>query len=209
MDAQHPTNGQATDQRRTNDQANGQPTTGQPTSKPTDQRVTVADAAVFLGISEDAVRSRLKRGTLRRETGEDGTVFVVLGSDRPASNQRPTNDQPTNQQADRPTTSQQTHGRRDRGGDSETDRDELVEVLRDEVAHLRTQLDRERDASAELRRIVAGLVQRVPELEAAPEPRDTPMTGSVDAGRGDVPSEAQESSQRRSWLYRFFFGQSS
>jgi hypothetical protein len=44
----------------------------------------------------------------------------------------------------------------DAGG--ERYRDELLEVLRDEVSRLRDQLDRERDASAELRRIVAGLV---------------------------------------------------
>jgi|GEM_PF-1042221 hypothetical protein len=180
------------------DQTNGQPTTDQPTSKTTDQRVTVADAALLLGISEDAVRSRLRRGTLRRETGGDGTVFVMLGTDRPASNQRPTADRLINQQNDRQTTAQQIDGHDDRGGGSETDRDELVEALRDEVTHLREQLDRERDASAELRRIVAGLVQRVPELEAAPEPRNAPKMASESTVDGDVPPEPE----RVSWLRR-------
>ena len=180
------------------DQTNVQPTTDQPTSKTTDQRVTVADAALLLGISEDAVRSRLRRGTLRRETGGDGTVFVVLGTDRPASNQRPTDDRLTNQQNDRQTAGQPIDGHVDRRGGSETYRDELVEALRDEVAHLRDQLDRERDASAELRRIVAGLVQRVPELEAAPEPRNAPKTASESTVNSDVPSEPE----RVSWLRR-------
>ena len=47
------------------------------------------EAAILLGLSEDAVRSRLKRGTLRKEKGADGTVFVVLGGetgDRPTAN---------------------------------------------------------------------------------------------------------------------------
>lgn len=184
--------------RSTVDQTNVQPTTDQPTSKTTDQRVTVADAALLLGISEDAVRSRLRRGTLRRETGGDGTVFVVLGTDRPASYQRPTDDRLTNQQNDRQTAGQPIDGHVDRRGGSETDRDELVEALRDEVAHLRDQLDRERDASAELRRIVAGLVQRVPELEAAPEPRNAPKTASEGRVDGDVPPEPE----RVSWLRR-------
>ena len=185
--------------RPTVDQTNVQPTTDQPTSETTDQRVTVADAALLLGISEDAVRSRLRRGTLRRETGGDGTVFVVLGTDRPASNQRPTDDRLTNQQNDRQTAGQPIDGHVDRRGGSETYRDELVEALRDEVAHLRDQLDRERDASAELRRIVAGLVQRVPELEAAPEPRNAPKTASEGTVNGDdVPSEPE----RVSWLRR-------
>ena len=185
--------------RSTVDKTNVQPTTDQPTSETTDQRVTVADAALLLGISEDAVRSRLRRGTLRRETGGDGTVFVALGTDRPASNQRPTDDRLTNQQNDRQTAGQPIDGHVDRRGGSETYRDELVEVLRDDVAHLRDQLDRERDASAELRRIVAGLVQRVPELEAAPEPRNAPKTASEGmANSDDVPSEPE----RVSWLRR-------
>jgi predicted ArsR family transcriptional regulator len=185
--------------RLTVDQTNVQPTTDQPTSETTDQRVTVADAALLLGLSEDAVRSRLRRGTLRRETGRDGTVFVVLGTDRPASYQRPTDDRSTNQQNDRQTAGQSIDSPVDSRGGSETYRDELVEALRDEVAHLRDQLDRERDASAELRRIVAGLVQRVPELEAAPEPRNAPKTASEGmANSDDVPSEPE----RVSWLRR-------
>ena len=185
--------------RSTVDQTNVQPTTDQPTSKTTDQRVTVADAALLLGISEDAVRSRLRRGTLRRETGGDGTVFVVLGTDRPASYQRPTDNRSTNQQNDRQTAGQSIDSHVDSRGGSETYRDELVEALRDELAHLRDQLDRERDASAELRRIVAGLVQRVPELEAAPEPRNAPKTASEGmVNSDDVPSEPE----RVSWLRR-------
>ncbi len=185
--------------RLTVDQTNVQPTTDQPTSETTDQRVTVADAALLLGLSEDAVRSRLRRGTLRRETGRDGTVFVVLGTDRPASYQRPTDNRSTNQQNDRQTAGQSIDSHVDSRGGSETYRDELVEALRDEVAHLRDQLDRERDASAELRRIVAGLVQRVPELEAAPEPRNAPKTASEGmANSDDVPSEPE----RVSWLRR-------
>jgi hypothetical protein len=185
--------------RLTVDQTNVQPTTDQPTSETTDQRVTVADAALLLGLSEDAVRSRLRRGTLRRETGRDGTVFVVLGTDRPASYQRPTDNRSTNQQNDRQTAGQSIDSHVDSRGGSETYRDELVEALRDELAHLRDQLDRERDASAELRRIVAGLVQRVPELEAAPEPRNAPKTASEGmVNSDDVPSEPE----RVSWLRR-------
>ena len=44
-------------------------------------RVTVREAAVLLGISPEAVRARLRRGTLERETGDDGSVYVVLSPD--------------------------------------------------------------------------------------------------------------------------------
>ena len=60
---------------------------------------------MLLGLSEDAVRSRLKRGTLRKETAKDGTVLVVLETgDSPET--RPTDqrtsplDQTTNQLPD-------------------------------------------------------------------------------------------------------------
>jgi|SRR5215210_3583322 len=189
--------------RPTSDQTYGQPTTDESTSKPTNQRVTVADAALLLGISEDAVRSRLRRGTLRREKGSDGTVLVVLGTDRPSTNQRPTDDRQRDRQDDQPTTDHVTDAAENPAGDHY--RDELLEVLRDEVSHLRDQLDRERDASAELRRIVAGLVQRVPELEAAPEPRDAPVRPPEDPGKGDV-FQDQNEPQQRSWWRRIFEG---
>jgi hypothetical protein len=41
-----------------------------------EQRLTLSDAAQVLGTSKDAVRMRVKRGTLRSEKGEDGRVYV-------------------------------------------------------------------------------------------------------------------------------------
>lgn len=46
------------------------------------------------------------------------------------------------------------------------------------------------------------------ELEALREARDVPETALGNADKGDVPTEPQEISQRRSWLHRFFFGPS-
>src|ERR671911_115292 len=43
-------------------------------------------------------------------------------------------------------------------------------------------------------------------LERPPEPRDVPETVPEGTARGEVPPEAQEATQRRSWLHRFFFG---
>jgi hypothetical protein len=63
----------------------GEDRTGQPNA--TNQRVTVSEAAEALGITPEAVRMRIKRGTLRSER-QAGRVFVLLGSEQPA-------DQPT------------------------------------------------------------------------------------------------------------------
>ncbi len=62
-----------------------------------------------------------------------------------------------------PTNGQPTTGR-------STDQIALVEM----VEVLRQQLAEEREANQENQRIIADLVQRVPELEPAPGPRETP-----------------------------------
>ena len=41
-----------------------------------ERRVHLSEAADLLGVSKDAVRMRVKRGTLRSEKGEDGRVYV-------------------------------------------------------------------------------------------------------------------------------------
>jgi len=41
-------------------------------------RLTVQDAARRLGVSEDAIRKRVTRGTLEHAEGEDGRVYVYL-----------------------------------------------------------------------------------------------------------------------------------
>ncbi len=137
---------------------NDQPANAHPTDPTTDRRVTVAQAAVLLGLSEDAIRSRLKRGTLSKEKDADGTVFVVLDGGRPTTNgDRPMTDQTTDQSA---LALMQAH----------------LDSLGEQLTYSRYQLDQEREANRENRRIIAGLVQRVPELGPAHEPRDVPET---------------------------------
>ena len=118
----------------------------------TSDRLTVAEAARLLGLSAEAVRMRIKRGTLASEK-VGSTVYVLLDTD------------PTRSNADKTT---------DRTAETTTDQTSLVEVLRDQVAYLREQLDQEREANRENRRIIAGLVQHVPGLEAPPDPQESP-----------------------------------
>ena len=51
-----------------------------------DRLATVVEAADILGITPDAVRSRLRRGTLKPspERGEDGEVLVIMPAPRSA-----------------------------------------------------------------------------------------------------------------------------
>jgi len=154
------------------------------------RRVTVPEAADILGTTTDAVRSRMRRGKLRREEGEDGTVYVLLDGN--------VHDSPTTAKDGRET-GNQTVG----NGRETVDDGPLVERMASEIDHLRGQLEEAHAANRENRRIIAALTQRIPELEA---PQEAPLTPSEDAGNGKVGAEAQEPSERRSWLYRFFFG---
>jgi len=147
-----------------------------------EHRVTLTEAAELLGTSRDAIRMRVKRGTLRSEKGEDGRRYVFVDPSR----DRATN---ANTQAE------------DEGSPTATP----LEELREQVGYLREQLRREQDAHAEARRIIAGLVQRVPELEAArdptppQEPSESDLTATDPTARGDVPDDrrSQEAQEPR------------
>jgi hypothetical protein len=146
-------------------------------------RLTVPEAAQALGISPEAVRNRLSRGTLD-SAKEDGTVYVLLEADMVRHTDDVSHDIP---------------------GDAEaliTAKDETIRVLRE-------QLEAEREASAELRRIVAGLVQRVPELEAAPEPQESPKSAGAapetpDTAEPRSTTEEQQEPTSRPWWRRMF-----
>ena len=47
------------------------------------RRVTLREAADILGVSKEAVRKRVLRGTLPSDTGEDGRRYVYLPVDHP------------------------------------------------------------------------------------------------------------------------------
>jgi hypothetical protein len=75
----------------------------------------------------------------------------------------------------------------------------VVEVLReqvaevhDQVAYLRELLEAEREANRENQCIIAGLVQRVPELEPARGPRESDISASEERGERDAPSEEEK-----------------
>ena len=143
------------------------------------RRYTVAEAAEALGVSQAAIRSRIHRETLDTER-VDGTVYVLLSSEQIAHH-------------------------------SDEKSLDVVELLREQSADLREQLSvlheqlaAEREANRENRRIIAGLVQRVPELVAASEPRESAVTASEEQSKGTVPPDAAEGEMKRSWWQRLF-----
>jgi hypothetical protein len=82
-------------------------------------------------------------------------------------------------------------------------RDELVDELRDRVRRLEQDLDtRDRELS-EMRRLLAGALERIPELEAAQEPRDARETPTEGEPGTETPA-GDTGEPRLSWWRRLF-----
>src|SRR5215207_5386207 len=108
-------------------------------------RMTVAEAARALGISESAVRKRVKRGTLEHERTPDGRLIVYL-------NNAATSETGRDQILD---------------GSYDVRIEHYVRGLEDRVEDLRNELDQERGANRENKLIIAALEERISELEAS------------------------------------------
>jgi hypothetical protein len=128
------------------------------TRQPPRPRLTVSQAAEALGVTVDAVRSRIKRRTIDH-VREGGRIYVLLDASRAGTRAATSTDRPTDQGDDQ--------GEQD--SPPATYQDELVEELRDRVRALE-------DANRENRRIIAALTSRIPELQASSETRDVPET---------------------------------
>ena len=132
--------------------------------------VSLKEAAVRLGISPDATRKRLERGTLQGEK-RGGRRRAILGPDARADDDQDatvdacvdTGRTPSDATLDSLST--------------------LVETLRSESAYLRATLDAEIEARRRADHLVAGLMERLPELAAITE---TPQERDPSPLRGDV-----------------------
>jgi hypothetical protein len=148
----------------------------------------VGEAAHELGISTDAVRKRIARGSLRSDR-EDGHVRVWLDV-----------------------------GGTEAGREAQVDGEALVEVLQDHISDLRVQLEAEREARRRADTIIAQLTQanaalaaKVPELEAAESREDAAeepaeATHTPAPGQGTTPHTDEPRSSRQPWWRRVFGG---
>ncbi len=159
-------------------------------------RVTVQEAAVRLGVKDDAVRKRIQRGTLEHEKGPDGRVYVYLDTAEDASYAGQSNGTAWD-------------GTKDTAYD--TSQDALLASLQDQVEYLRSVLQEERDARrradmiiAQLSQANASLAERVPELEAPQQPEDGRERAEPRSNGGGSQEAAEGPEGRVSWWRRFF-----
>jgi hypothetical protein len=150
-------------------------------------RVSVQETAEHLGTTVDAIRKRVQRDTIPHEKDESGRVWILLDAD-----------------TTRHATVRDTAGRR-----QDHESGPLISEMRGRIEDLREQLDAERQAHAEARRIIAGLVERIPAIEAPQEASEASETVEEEeperAGPRPATGEAQEGIQRP-WWRRVFGG---
>ena len=151
-------------------------------------RVSVAEAARRLGVSQDAIYKRIKRETIPWEKGADDKTYVWI-EEQDAS-------------IDSPASST------DRRYDSSTDQstDPLLDELRDRIRFLEAELEDRKDEARRKDTVIMSLTQRIPELEAPapPETQRSPETAEEEAGRGDLPQGPRHPVERPSWWRRWF-----
>jgi hypothetical protein len=159
------------------------------------ERVTVPEAAERLGISENALRKRVQRDTVQWDRDDDGRVFVYLS---PAGTAKAAD------QADDYAT--------DYAGDQPGFPVELVDSLQEQVGYLRGALETRDKELAEMRRLLAGALERIPAIEPPPdtptpntpgEPRESTVTYSDEQG-SDADHPEDGGAEKRSWWKRFF-----
>jgi hypothetical protein len=139
------------------------------------ERFTIAQAATLLGTSRDAIRQRIRRGTLRSEKA-DGKWYIYLAEESAAAETSGT-DGLDNVPSDHPSIVQSTRPNDDLYR-------QLVDQLRGEVAFLREELRRKDQ-------LLAGFAQRIPMLEA---PQQGGESGAREARsvQADPPHEVPE-----------------
>ena len=139
------------------------------------RRVSVEDAARIFGISENAVRKRIERGTLESERDGD-TRYVLLYGDMTQHADDMSDGMPID------IALMQAH----------------LDSLEDQIAFLRTELEARTEEARRKDSIIMSLTQRIPELE--PAPRERPEAVSEDKREEQVPDEGE----RVSWWRRLF-----
>jgi hypothetical protein len=144
-------------------------------------RVTIPEAAHLLGLTQSAVRQRIRRGNIQYEKDEKGRTYVFLDS---------------------------TDTRTNTVGDQSRDM-LLIRSMQDQIDTLKGELALRNEELRRKDHLLAALTEKLPPALEAPqdvpaEATESPVTPSEEGSRGTVPPERETASQRLSWWRRLF-----
>ena len=162
-------------------------------------RVTVEEAAKVLGTSENAVRKRIERGTIRSEKVE-GVRYILLSDNDMSRHAQRRNGSAGDMPNDSAAPSQ----------DSVTGMPSVVANLEDQVDYLRHQLEVWQEEARRKDHIIAALAERIPAIEppreGAPDTPEQPVRDAYEQANGTAQSDEGEV-HRASWWRRWFLGE--
>ena len=170
----------------------GEDTTGQ-RGHSSRRHVSVDEAARELGLSVDAVRKRVQRGTIEHEKDAAGRVHILL--DKPG----PKPDNASTVRDDRPDTVGQSGALIDA-------KDETISELRERVKRLEHELDIRNEEVRRRDHLLAAALERIPpQLESPQEPQNESESAGSWSEEGTSPEESEKATGR-SWWRRIFGG---
>src|SRR5215218_6461743 len=144
------------------------------------ERLTIQEAAHRLGVSESAVRKRIKRGTLQREKTEDGRVLVYMES----------TSAPGTEVVRTP------------------ERDVLISEMQERLAFLERELDVRTEEIRRRDTIIMNMTEAMealspPPQEAPADERESPQRPGPSDTPTEAPTEGQEGAERPWWRRLF------
>jgi hypothetical protein len=150
------------------------------------ERQTIAEAAKRLNVTQEAIRARIKRGTIEHEKGEDGKTYVYL-TEKEAHTQPDPNAVPN--------------------GMLNGMVNDYIDALKSEIESLKEDREEWKEEArrkdtiiAQMNQTMGALIHRIPELEAPPDVTESVVRDSETQSRGDVPPEREKAS----WWRRIF-----
>lgn len=167
------------------------------------EKVTLQEAARILGMSEGAVRKRVKRGTLSHEKDKDGRIYIYLDARVDEGIDGGADDRVDGVPHPNTTTLISELQARVEFLEDELDDWKRIVATRDQELETRAEELRRKDMFiAQLHQTMGELTKRIPELEptreTAPEPSESPLDASEESARGETTPDTE----RRSWWRR-------
>jgi DNA-binding transcriptional MerR regulator len=138
------------------------------------ERQTIAEAAKKLEVTQEAIRARIRRGTIEHDKDESGKTYVYL-----------TEDEAHDQQKDNTVVNGVVN--------------DYITSLKSEIESLKKDREVWQEEAKRKDTIIMALTNRIPELEAPSEPTDSSVSPSDTESRGEPPKR-----ENRSWWRRIF-----
>jgi hypothetical protein len=147
------------------------------------ERQTIAEAAKKLEVTQEAIRARIRRGTIEHDKDESGKTYVYLTED-------------------------EAHSQSDTNAVVNGVVNDYITSLKSEIESLKRDREVWQEEAKRKDAIIMALTNRIPELEAPQDMSSDATESRVSARTGDpkgsVPPEPQNGSVRPSWWRRLF-----